>query len=507
VLKREIIYSRFFLEWIQLILMKSAIIIGSGVAGLAVAVRLKAQGFDVTVFEGGEQIGGKLGILENKGYRWDTGPSLFTMPTLVDELFTLFNENPTDYFTYQQQEVICNYFWEDGTRFSAPKSMEGFAEKAASTFNESQKTIADYLHRSSLKYELTAPLFLDQSLHKLSTYASFKAVKAVAKMNQLDLSSTLNKVNETHFKSKKLIQLFNRYATYNGSSPYETPGIMSMIPTLEMQFGTYFPHGGMRSIVESIYQLGLRHRVNYRLNEKVTAINYDGNKATGITTKTGNYTADVVVSNMDVFYSYDQLLPNLKRPNKILSQEKSSSAIIFYWGIKKQFPKLDLHNIFFGNDYEQEFDALFDKKKLANNSTVYVHVSSKAQVIDAPEGSENWFVMVNAPTNVGQNWNAIVAAARQQVIRKLSSCLGDNIADYIEVEEVLDPIKIDDRTASHQGSLYGTSSNSKFAAFLRHPNFSKQLKNLYFCGGSVHPGGGIPLCLKSAHIVSNLIAE
>ena len=161
-LKREIIYSRFFLEWIQLILVKSAIIIGSGVAGLAVAVRLKAQGFDVTVFEGGEQIGGKLGILENKGYRWDTGPSLFTMPTLVDELFTLFNENPTDYFTYQQQEVICNYFWEDGTRFSAPKSMEGFAEKAASTFNESQKTIADYLHRSSLKYELTAPLFLDQ---------------------------------------------------------------------------------------------------------------------------------------------------------------------------------------------------------------------------------------------------------------------------------------------------------------------------------------------------------
>ena len=115
--------------------------------------------------------------------------------------------------------------------------------------------------------------------------------------------------------------------------------------------------------------------------------------------------------------------------------------------------------------------------------------------------------MVNAPTNVGQNWNAIVAAARQQVIKKLSICLSDNIADYIEVEEVLDPIKIDDRTASHQGSLYGTSSNSKFAAFLRHPNFSKQLKNLYFCGGSAHPGGGIPLCLKSAHIVSNLIAE
>jgi len=487
--------------------VKTAIIIGSGVAGLASAVRLKAQGFEVTVFEGGAQIGGKLGVLESRGYRWDTGPSLFTMPSLVDELFTLFNEISSDHFSYQQQDVVCNYFWEDGTRFSASKSIEEFAKNAASTFNESQKTIADYLKRSSLKYELTAPLFLDKSLHKFGTYNSITALKAIRNIGKLDLNSTLNKVNESHFKSQKLIQLFNRYATYNGSSPYKTPGIMSMIPTLEMQFGTYFPHGGMRNIIESIYQLGLRQGVKYQLNEKVTSINYEGNKVTGVTTPKDTYQADVVVSNMDVFYSYDQLLPNLKRPNKILSQEKSSSAIIFYWGIKKQFPELDLHNIFFGNDYEQEFDALFDKKKLANDSTVYVHISSKAKHSDAPDGGENWFVMVNAPTNVGQNWKAIVAAARQQVLRKLSSCLGESIVNYIEVEEVLDPIKIDDRTASHQGSLYGISSNSKFAAFLRHPNFSKDLKNLYFCGGSVHPGGGIPLCLKSAHIVSNLIAR
>lgn len=487
--------------------MKRAIIIGSGIAGLASAVRLKAQGFEVTVFEGSSQIGGKLGVLETSGYRWDTGPSLFTMPSLVDELFTLFNEMPSDHFSYQQQDVICNYFWEDGTRFSAPKSMEEFAKTAATTFNESSITIVDYLKRSSLKYELTAPLFLDQSLHKLSTYASTTALKAVSKIRKLDLSSTLNNVNESYFKSKKLVQLFNRYATYNGSSPYKTPGIMSMIPTLEMQFGTYFPHGGMRSIAESIYQLGKRHGVVYHLNEKVTSIDYLGKTVTGIATEKGSYTADLVVSNMDVFFSYDKLLPKLKRPEKILSQEKSSSAIIFYWGIKKQFPELDLHNIFFGNDYELEFDALFDKKRLANDSTVYVHISSKAKSSDAPEGGENWFVMINAPTNVGQNWNAIIAAARQQVLRKLSNCLGENIAEYIEVEEVLDPITIEENTASHQGSLYGTSSNSKFAAFLRHPNFSKDFENLYFCGGSVHPGGGIPLCLKSAHIVSNLIAE
>ena len=487
--------------------MSQVIVIGSGIGSLASALRLKAKGHAVKVLEASGQVGGKLGVLHSKGYRWDTGPSLFTMPQFVDELFTLFGENPKEHFNYQKQLTVCNYFWEDGTRFSSNANLETFCSEASKTFHEPKEKIADYLAKSALKYDLTAGLFLEKSLHKLRTFTSAKAVKAVLKMGALDISSTLNGVNESSFSNPKLIQFFNRFATYNGSSPYKTPGIMSMIPTLEMQFGTFYPKGGMRNIVESLRQLGVRNGVEFQFNEKVKSIDYTNQKITGVTTELQSYCADIVVSGIDAHYTYTSLLPKLKAPKKTLEQEKSSSAIIFYWGVKKSFPLLDLHNIFFSEDYKKDFDAIFNENKLPADSTVYLNISSKADYTDAPKGCENWFVMINVPTNNGQNWKELVSEARSQVIKKLNRNLKVDLNELIETEDVLDPIKIEVKTSSHQGSLYGSASNSKFSAFLRHPNFSKQLKGLYFCGGSVHPGGGIPLCLKSGQIVADLIVD
>ena len=170
-------------------------------------------------------------------------------------------------------------------------------------------------------------------------------------------------------------------------------------------------------------------------------------------------------------------------------------------------PNLHLHNIFFSNNYAAEFDTLFKQQRLYNDPTVYVNITSKMEEGLAPNGMENWFVLINAPSNVGQNWEAMRRQLRQQVIDKLSRILQTNIEEAIAVEEYLDPIRIEERTGSYMGSLYGTSSNGKMAAFLRHPNFTKKIQGLYFCGGSVHPGGGIPLCFKSAQIATNLIKE
>mgnify|MGYP001596081083 FL=1 len=487
--------------------MSQVIVIGSGIGSLASALRLRAKGHDVKVLEASDQVGGKLGVLHSKGYRWDTGPSLFTIPQFVDELFTLFGEKPQEHFNYQKQSTVCNYFWEDGTRFSSSANLETFCSEASKTFNEQEEKIADYLAKSALKYDLTSALFIEKSLHKLSTFTSSKAAKAVLQMSKLDIRSTLNEVNEASFSSPKLIQFFNRFATYNGSSPYKTPGIMSMIPTLEMQFGTFYPTGGMRSIVESLQLLGERHGVEFHFNESATSIDYVNQKVTGVTTEHKSYRADIVVSGIDAHYTYTSLLPKLKAPKKTLEQEKSSSAIIFYWGIKKSFPALDLHNIFFSEDYKKEFDAIFKDKILSADPTVYLNISSKADSADAPEGCENWFVMINVPTNNGQNWKQLVSEARSEVIKKLNRNLNVDLNELIVTEDVLDPVKIEVNTSSHQGSLYGSASNSKFSAFLRHPNFSTQLKGLYFCGGSVHPGGGIPLCLKSGQIVADLIAD
>jgi len=485
--------------------VKQAIVIGAGIAGLAASIRLKAKGYEVTVFEQAEQAGGKMGEIESQGYRWDTGPSLFTMPQLVDELFRLLGEEPRERFNYLSKKTICNYFWADGCRFQAKADPHSFIKDAAQTFGEDEKNIKNYLENSKLKYDSTAPLFLDRSLHKPSTYFSLDTLKAISKVGKLDLNSSLNGVNEKYFSNPKLIQLFNRYATYNGSSPYETPGIMSMIPSLEMQQGTYFPEGGMRAIAESLFQLAKRHGVEFKFNEAVEEILHENEKVSGIRTKSVVYKATVFVCNMDVFYAYKKLLPKAKAPKKILKQERSSSGIIFYWGIKQTFPELDLHNIFFSEDYKKEFEAIFNQKKVPDDPTIYINITSKERKEDAPEGGENWFVMINVPATTDQDWSERVSQAKKVIIKKLNRILNIDLTALIETEDHLDPTLIEKKTFSHLGALYGTASNNKYAAFLRHANFSQQFENLWFCGGSVHPGGGIPLCLKSAKIASSLI--
>ena len=486
---------------------KTAIVIGTGIAGLASILRLLQKGYRVKAFETNDYVGGKITSFHNKGYRWDMGPSLFTMPQYVNELFELFGENPQDHFNYTRKKVLCNYFWEDGTTFSAKSDPSLFVNEVSQVFKVDPMIITEYLKKSKLKYDLTAPIFLEKSLHRWATYFSFTTIKALFNSVHLNLFESLNQINQRTLKNKKLIQFFNRFATYNGSSPYKTPGIMSMIPHLEMGLGTYFPKGGMHEISQSLYRLCQSKGAEFQLSNAVTEILHDGSKITGVVAGSQKHEGDLIVCNMDIYATYQRLLKDVIKPKKTLAQERSSSALIFYWGIKKIFEPFDLHNILFSESYQEEFKHIFERKTLIDDPTIYINISSKEEKKDAPEGCENWFVMINCPGNFNQDWEQIKKEARENIIKKINRTLNVHIEDYIEAEEILDPIKIESKTSSHQGALYGASSNNKFAAFLRHPNFSKQLKNLYFCGGSVHPGGGIPLSLLSAKIVGEQITS
>ena len=485
--------------------MPQAIVIGAGIGGIAVALRLRKKGYEVIVLEKNNYPGGKLSQLAAKGYRFDLGPSLFTLPYLVTELFELYNLNPSDHFKYKKKATICNYFWEDGTCFSASADTQTFIEDASKTFNEPKKNISNYIKKNKKKYNLTSSLFLEKSLHKIGTYSSLKTLKAILNIGHLDVNSSLNTTNKRHFKNPKLIQFFNRYATYNGSSPYKTPGIMSMIPHLEMDHGTFFPVGGMHNITKSLFSLGQAQGIVFNFEEEVEQITIENNRAQGVKTTKKKYKSDVVITNMDVYPTYKKLLKDEKHPKKILEQERSSSALIFYWGIAKEFPELDLHNILFSDSYQEEFEAIFKSKSLCKDPTIYINITSKEEPVDAPKGHENWFVMINAPGNYGQDWEKLKTEAKTYILTKLNRILKIDLESLITYEHILTPTGIENNTSSYRGALYGAASNDKFAAFLRHPNFSSQIKNLFFCGGSVHPGGGIPLCLLSAKIVSDLV--
>ncbi len=482
-----------------------AIIIGAGIAGIASAIRMAVKGYAVEVFEANSYPGGKLSQIELKDYRFDSGPSLFTMPQYVDELYKLAGRPNS--FKYQQLDVVCKYFYEDGTQLTAYADEDKFAAEVAKLNKPDELNLKRYFKNSRNIYNITNHVFLERSLHRLKTFLRWETLMSVMRFGQIDAFRTMHKANEVFFEDKRLVQFFDRYATYNGSNPYQAPATLNVIPHLEQHFGAYFPDGGMYSITTRLVKLAQDLGVKFHYNSPVDELVLEGLTVKGIKVNSEIKAADVVISNMDVWFTYKKLLKAYPKlwPKKTLEQQRSSSALIFYWGINKAFSQLDLHNIFFSADYKKEFDTIWKEKSISADPTVYINISSKLKPDDAPTGCENWFVMINVPANAGQDWDNLIAKTRQNILTKLSRLLSEDVSQLITCEQVLDPRTIESKTSSYQGSLYGTSSNNQFAAFLRHSNKSSKISNLYFCGGSVHPGGGIPLALLSAKIVSEMV--
>ncbi len=482
------------------------VIIGAGVAGLATAIRLAIQGYTVTAFDKNNFAGGKVGSLQLGNYYFDTGPSLFVEPENLEELFELANEPVSSSFTYTSLPIVCKYFFAGGEVVSAYADAAAFDKELSAKLHEKPGLVQDYLKEAAIAYQAIGQLFLNNSLHTSGTFFSKAALGVLKKLRPGYLFRTLNGYNQQRFLRPETIQLFNRFATYNGSDPYQAPGMLSMIPHLEHNAGVYFPAGGMKSITEALYKLALKQGVKFHLNTAVQKIAIANRKVQGVFVNDEMVKADIVVSNADVYYTYKNLLDNTIAAKKLKKQERSTSAIVFYWGVRKSFPSLELHNIFFSKDYRAEFATLSQQKSISNDPTIYVNITAKMEAGHAPPGCENWFVMVNVPADNGQNWSALKQQCRTLVLQKLSNILQVDLESLIEVEADMDPVAIEEQTAAFAGALYGSSSNSSWAAFLRHANFSKKIAGLYFAGGTVHPGGGIPLCLKSAKLVSNLVA-
>ncbi|HEY3370325.1 MAG TPA: 1-hydroxycarotenoid 3,4-desaturase CrtD [Prolixibacteraceae bacterium] len=482
--------------------MVKAIIIGSGIGGLATAIRLARQGIGVEVYESSDQAGGKISDRTINGFRFDAGPSLLTLPELLMELL-----DEDLQFPIKKLDIITQYFYEDGTRLTAYSDVQKLAAEIGGKLQVPEARVTAYLEKAATVYKLTADLFIFGSFHRFKNLLKWKSLKTLLNFRKLQVFSSLHKFNVHELGEKRLVQLFDRYATYNGSNPYKTPATLSVISHLEHNLGAFIPEEGMISITESLMQQAVRLGVKFHFNEPVRKVEIKDGRVQGIWVNKGFIPADIVVSDIDIQRFYSSLLPDSRRLAKITKEERSSSALIFYWGMKGNFTELDIHNIFFSANYKEEFDHLFLKKDVYDDPTVYIYISSKYRKEDAPEGFENWFVMINAPADVGQNWEELIDHARYRILEKLERILGQELRYCIVNETVTSPPKIARQTGSVNGSIYGSSSNSRYASFNRHANFRKDIGGLYFVGGSVHPGGGIPLCLSSASIVDGLVKE
>lgn len=487
--------------------MKKAIVIGAGIGGLGAAIRLAKLGYQVKVFEANNHSGGKMNNLQLGDFRFDMGPSIFTGPNYVQELYELCGEPFSD-FPYHKLEKPFNYFFEDGTTINLKADKKELIQELSNKLGESKAKLRKYLAKCETNYERIAPLFIERSLHRWKHLLNKQLFKALVGLPKYKLHLTMHKENAATFNNPKTHQIFNRFATYNGSNPYKAPAMLNMIQHLEMNVGVFIPENGMVQIARSLQGLAERQGAVFHFNEKAKEIHLKDNKVVAVSTGKGIYDADVIYSNMDVHLTYDHLLPNFKKlPKKILDQERSSSAMVFYWGMKDVFPELAVHNLFFSDNYEQEFREIFDEKTIGGDPSIYVHITSKVKPEDAPENAENWFVMINTPIDVGQDWEALRKKSKEVIIQKLERILNRDVRNKIVEEFVMDAPFISNTYSGKDGSIYGNASNNSFAAFYRHPNFSKTIEGLYFVGVSVHPGGGIPLALNSAKIAVSCMLE
>ncbi|WP_291859287.1 1-hydroxycarotenoid 3,4-desaturase CrtD [Marinilabilia sp.] len=486
---------------------KKCIIIGAGIGGLATAVRMAARNYSVIVLEKNNRPGGKIHQIQRDGFRFDTGPSLFTLPNLVTELLDLGSDSSGSKFRFKKLKNVCRYFYDDGTTINVPENPTDFAKEIEKKTGEPAENILNYLKTASDRYLSSADLFIFNSLKNIISSARKKQPGELMPLLKVKPLRTMHNENQRIFRSPQVIQIFDRYATYNGSSPYKASSMLNMIAHLEHNEGAFFPEKGMYSIVEAVYQKALSLGVEFKFEKKVTGLTSKDGRITKVIADEEEFNADLVISDMDVNTFYRDSGRRLKMPRSVRKPSLSSSALIFYWGMRRSFPQLDVHNILFSSDYAGEFRSIFKEHQLFDDPTVYIFISSKIVESDAPKGQENWFVMINAPSTDQAGMQDSVDKARRKIIEKIQRTLKFDPQPDILFEEVATPQTIETNTGSWKGALYGNNSNSIWSAFLRHQNKSKEFGNLFFTGGSVHPGGGIPLCLASAAIVEKEIEQ
>lgn len=484
---------------------KKVTIIGAGLGGLTAALKLVKDGYDVHVFEKNDSVGGKAGSLKKNGFRFDTGPTLITMPFVLREILG----DDTLLEKVAPLDNTCTYFFPDKTVIQQWANINDFSHEIEHNSDDSSETVKNYFAYTKKIYDLTSDLFLYTAFQKLRTVFTKQSLETMIQLRSIDPFRTMHQANSSYFRDEKLIQLFDRFATYNGSNPFKTPATLNIIPYVEMAFGGHYLPGGVYAIANRLYERATDAGATFSFGSEVEDILLEDKTVQGVQIKEERFESDIVISNADVHFTYKNLLKdtNSKSAKRYGKLEPSSSALVFYWGIEGDHKNLNSHNILFSENYEREFRQLFDEGIYPDDPTVYIFISSKIHPEDAPKGHENWFVMINAPYITDKNRRMDIAKIRKHIVSKINKTLNITIEPKIISEETATPVTIERQTNSMFGSLYGISSNTQFAAFLRQKNKSSDYKNLYFCGGSAHPGGGVPLVMLSGKITAELINE
>ncbi|MGP4075021.1 phytoene desaturase family protein [Halobacillus sp. K22] len=479
--------------------MKVAIV-GGGLGGLSAAVTLAKAGAEVKLFEKNDHFGGKMMPVDEAGYHFDFGPNTITMPEVFQDVLRqggLENELSFTKLTHHTR----NQF-KDGTTFDLSSDRQYMKKQLYHLDKKGFENYDAFLLEIERLFHLSQKYFLHRTFSGWKDYLSPSLAKGFAQVRPLE---SMDHFFRRYFSHSGIIQSLNRYSTYIGSNPYVTPATFAMIAHLELNEGVYYVPGGNTKIAESMARAAEKQGARLYKGTRVEKILTHNNQATGIVAEGNTYEADYIIVNGDLLKTVPELINNEKRPSlsnkKLRSFDPSISAFVIMAGLDTTLPALHHHHVLFSRDYEKEFASL-KKGDYAEEPTIYIGTSAKSDSALASE-RDNCFILVNAPA-LGHSNEVDQEHYKKRIYEDLSQA-GLPIQNHVSYEKVIGPEEIENRFGAYRGSLYGPSSNRRLQAFMRPFNQSQDFSNLYFCGGSTHPGGGSPMVVLSGQNVANKI--
>ncbi|RBP35659.1 diapolycopene oxygenase [Roseimicrobium gellanilyticum] len=484
---------------------RKAIVIGAGLGGISAAVSLKQEGYEVAIFEKNSQIGGKLNVHRERGYSFDLGPSILTLPHIFRRLFERSGKNLEDYIPIRTVRPHWRNFFEDGTVVDLYPEADKMAAEALKV-GEPYENVERFLKYSADLYDLTNDGYFEQGL---DNWREFGKHYGLWKFPQFDLFRNMHSGVASHFDTRYFRDVFDFFIKYVGSSAFRAPAFMNSMATIQFRYDLWYVDGGLYNIAVGLGRLMEELGVKVHLESAVEEVRREGGRVTGIVVGGEFHAADVVISNMEVIPAYKELLGEEGAFTRKLEKrlEPACSGLIIDLGLDRQYPQLAHHNFFFSDDQREHFRTVFEKRELPHDPTLYVVAASRTDATVAPQGCDALKILPHIPYIDDEHplSRADYEALKDRVLEKLERMGLENLRQHVVVEHVWTPLDIREQYNSNKGSIYGVVSDRWKNLAFKAPKQSTKYPNLFFVGGSVNPGGGMPMVVLCGQNVAKKV--
>ncbi|MEH6446646.1 MAG: phytoene desaturase family protein [Oceanospirillaceae bacterium] len=481
---------------------KTAVVIGAGFAGIATALRLRALGYQVTLLERLNSLGGRAQVFERGGYRHDAGPTVITAPFLFDELFALFDENIEEHLEFVPLDPFYRFHFADGSQFDYCASIEDTLTEIRRFSPEDADGYLKLLDKSKKVYDVA----FKKLVHRPFTRV-WDMVKQIPALLILRCYKTVSQMVNSHLKHPLIRQAFSIHPLLVGGNPFKTTAIYSLIHYLERRWGVFFCMGGTGKLVDELGALMVRHGINILLNADVDEIIVTNHTATGVRLSNNQtINADLVVFGGDPETCYRHLLPKSKLSLPKIKKQYSMGLYVLYFGTKKLYPDVAHHSIWMGPRFKELLSEIFDDKKMSEDFSLYVHRPTATDKSFAPEGCESFYVLCPVPNLQGNvDWITQAEVLRDRIVKALEETILPELSSVIEEVFWMTPEDFAKDYRSMHGAGFSIEPRLTQSAWFRFHNRDSAISNLYFVGAGTHPGAGLPGVISSAKVVEELL--